>query len=197
MEWSEQLRQAREGNETALDALFEAHRPGLRDLADRSLPARLKARVDASDIVQQTCLSVFRQLQRFQGTDRAQFAAWVRQIHERNIQNVIRDQLRTAKRGGGDEVHVDGCDLPAERHESPSRVAMEREESKLLEQALERLPDDERAVLRLRYLEGFTLARLCDELGLSRDAVVWRMQKGMKRLRNWLPGGDDRPPEDD
>jgi hypothetical protein len=89
------IRQAKDGDETALASLLSAHRDQLRHMADRALPDRLKARVDASDIVQQTCLSAFRQIALFEGSDPAQFAVWLRQIHGRNIKNVVRDQLQT------------------------------------------------------------------------------------------------------
>jgi RNA polymerase sigma-70 factor (ECF subfamily) len=187
------IQRARDGDEAALGALLKAYRVQLRQLADQALPDRLKARVDASDIVQQTSLSVFRQIAEFQGDDPAQFAAWLRQIHERNIQNAVRDQLQTQKRGDGLEDRFAGQDVEATSQLTPSRQAMQREESRRLAQVLEQLPEDEREVLRLRYLEGRTLVQVCDELGRTKDAVVWLMQKGMKRLRQWLPRTDEHP----
>jgi RNA polymerase sigma-70 factor (ECF subfamily) len=184
---AELIRQAQTGDEAASGELLQDHRAQLRQLADHALPVRLKARVDASDIVQQTCLSVFRQIGEFQGQDAAQFAAWVRQIHERNIQNAVRDQLRTQKRGDGLEERLAGQDIGAAGQATPSCHAMRQEDNLQLAKALERLPVDERDVLRLRYLEGQTLVQVGEELGLTKDAVVWLMQKGMKRLRQWLP----------
>lgn len=140
--------------------------------------------------MQQTCLSVFRQIADFEGSDPAQFAAWLRQMHERNIQNAVRDQLQTRKRGDGREERLAGLDVDAPHQVTPSRHAMLREDSVLLAQSLERLPDDEREVLRLRYLEGRTLVQISGDLELSKDAVVWLMQKGLKRLRQWLPRDD-------
>jgi RNA polymerase sigma-70 factor (ECF subfamily) len=57
------------------------------------------------------------------------------------------------------------------------------EESDRLARALDQLPRDEREALRLRYLEGRTLAQVADEMGLTRDALVWLMKRGMKRLK--------------
>lgn len=187
MDEAELIQRAQQGDEVALGELLSAHRHRLRQQADRALSSRLKARVDASDIVQQTCLSVFRQITEFQGTDPAQFAAWVRTMHDRNIQNALRDQLQTQKRGDGHEESLDGKDINAPQQATPSQQAVLHEDAVQLARALERLPEDERAVLRLRYLEGQTLMQVGDELGLSKDAVVWLMQKGMKRLRQWLP----------
>jgi RNA polymerase sigma-70 factor (ECF subfamily) len=92
------VHRAREGDAEALGELLEKHRPYLRLLAERQLDPRLEARVDASDIVQQTCLSVHRAIREFTGDDPAQFLAWLRQIHERNIRNAFRDHIRLQKR---------------------------------------------------------------------------------------------------
>lgn len=187
MDRADLIRLAQAGDEVALDALLKSHRDQLRQVADHALPVRLKARVDASDIVQQTCLSVFRQISDFRGSDPAQFAAWVKQIHERNIQNAVRDQLLTLKRGDGQEERLSDHDVAGAEQLTPSHHAMQREAATQLAESLERLPEDERAVLRLRYLDGRTLVQIGEDLGLTKDAVVWLMQKGMKRLRQWLP----------
>lgn len=178
------IRQAQDGDEAALASLLSAHREQLRQMADRALPDRLKARVDASDIVQQTCLSALRQIEQFEGNEPAQFAAWLCQIHDRNIKNAVRDQLQTQKRGDGREVPLEG---DAAAGITPSQHAMQRESEQLLAQSLDQLPADEREVLRLRYIEGQTLGQISEHLGVTKDAVVWQMQKGMKRLRKLLP----------
>jgi len=184
------IQQARSGDEAALGLLLDLRRAQLRRMAANGLPDRLKTRMDASDIVQQTCLSVFRQIVTFQGKDPAQFEAWIGQIHERNIQNAIRDQLRTQKRGDGREEALEGKELDAPGQITPSGHAMQREEAQRLATLLNRLPVEEREVLRMRYLLGRTLAEIASECQLSREAVVWRIRQGMKRLRQWLPGED-------
>lgn len=171
----------------ALASLLDAHRNHLRRLADQSLPERLKARVDASDIVQQTCLSVFRQIQHFEGGDSAQFLAWMARIQERNLQNVIRDQLHTQKRGDGREAPLAADEAETASQNTPSQHAMRREEMAQLAHALQHLPAEEQDVLRLRYLDEQTLPQIAAQLELSKEAVVWRLQKGLKRLREFFP----------
>jgi RNA polymerase sigma-70 factor (ECF subfamily) len=182
------IRRAQAGDQDALGQLLAEHRDHLRQLAELGLDPRVKARVDASDVVQQTCLSVFRQIAEFQGSEPAQFEAWLRQVHERNIQNAVRHQLQTQKRSAGREERLDGQDLGACTQATPSQFAMQREDAARLEEALSQLPADQRAVLQLRYLEGRTLNEVAGQLGLTKDAVVWLMQKGMKRVRELLAG---------
>ena len=87
----ELIERARGGDQVALGELLEKYRRYLWGLADRMLDDRAAARIDASDVVQQTCLSVHKQITEFDGHDDAQFAAWLRQIHERNIRNAARE----------------------------------------------------------------------------------------------------------
>jgi RNA polymerase sigma factor (sigma-70 family) len=73
---------------------------------------------------------------------------------------------------------------------TPSRHAMRREAADLLAQSLDQLPWNEQEVLRLRYIDGLTLMQISEHVGLTKDAVVWLMQKGFKRLRELLPDDD-------
>ena len=56
------------------------------------------------------------------------------------------------------------------------------EDAVRLSQALAKLPEDEQQALRLRYLEGRTLAEVCDEMELTKDALVWLMKTWMMRV---------------
>src|SRR5437879_1725724 len=92
------LAKACAGDADAVGALLDYQRAELRKLAEEQLPPVVQKRIDASDLVQQTCLSVFQNIIDFDGIDPAQFNAWVRKIHERNIQNAIRDQMQAQRR---------------------------------------------------------------------------------------------------
>jgi RNA polymerase sigma-70 factor (ECF subfamily) len=188
------IRRAQAGDQEALGQLLAAHREELVRLAAERLDPRLRGRLDASDIVQQTCLSVFQRIAGFQGSEPAQFAAWLRQVHEHNIQNAVRDQVQTQKRSAGSEVPLSGDDLGASRQATASRHAMQREDAARLEAALGQLPADQRDALHLRYFEDCTLGEVAEQLGLTKDAVVWLLQKGMKRVRQLLAEPAHPPP---
>ena len=194
MDAAELIRRARTGDQSALGQLLAAHRDRLLQAAEQGLDPRIKARLDASDLVQQTCLSAIRQFADFRGREPAQFAAWLLQVHEHNLQNAARDQLQAQKRAAILEEHLADRDLDATAQPTPSQHAMQREEVARLSAALAKLPDDQGAALRLRYFEGRRLEEVAAHLGLTKDAVVWLMQKGLKRVRQLL---DEpvRPPE--
>ena len=60
------------------------------------------------------------------------------------------------------------------------------EESARLAQAIARLPDDEQEALRRRYLEGQSLAEVGSAMGLTKDALVWLIKRGMKNVKRHL-----------
>lgn len=177
------IRQARSGDEKALGQLCERHRPYLRLLARRTLDSRIGARVDESDLVQQTLLAVVRGFKDFRGSSSAQLAAWVQVLYERTVVDTIRAHT-AAKRAIGREGRVVGADEPADlRHDSPSARALRSEQAVLLAEAMETLPDDQREAVRLRHLEGWPLGKIAEALGRSEEAVAGLVKRGMARLR--------------
>ena len=185
----ELLARARTGDQAALGELLENYRGHLRHLAENLLNDRAAARIDASDLVQQTCLSVHKQIAHFDGNDAAQFAAWLRQIHERNVRNAVRDQLHAGKRDISREERLADRDVHAAGQATPSQQVARNEESARLAQAIARLPDDEQEALRRRYLEGQSLAEVGSAMGLTKDALVWLIKRGMKNVKRHL--GDE------
>jgi len=180
------LARARAGDRQALGELLENNRDYLRNLADRLLDDRMGRRIDASDLVQQTCLSVHKQIGEFVGKDAAQFLAWMRQIHERNIRNAVRDQLHAEKRAIGREEAVADVDAHAIQQTSPSQHVARREESAQLATAISHLVEDEREALRRRYLEGESVAEIAKAMGLSKDALGRLFKRAMKNVKRHL-----------
>jgi RNA polymerase sigma-70 factor (ECF subfamily) len=174
---------ARDGDTAALGRLLDLHRDYLRGLAVQQLTPKLKGRLDGSDIVQQTCLSVHKQIGEFVGTKPAEFVAWLRQIHERNIRNVARNQLLVQKRAVNREEVLEQDNF-VDPETSPSQIVLRDEDASRLRAAMVYLSDDEREAIHLRYFENWTLPQIGEHLGLSLDAVVWLLKRTMKQLKN-------------
>lgn len=178
------LLRAQRGEADALGELLDIQRPDLRRLADRLLDDRIRGRLDASDLVQQTCLSVHKRMAEFEGTDPAQFVAWIRQVHEHNVRNAIRDHLHAGRRAAGREQPLGEVDAADAAAETPSRRLIRSEDETRLRDALERLPPDEQHALRLRYIEGRTIADIAEDMGITRDALIWLMRRALRRIRS-------------
>ncbi len=186
---TEFLKRACSGDGSALGRLLQQLRPWLLDMARQQLDPRLRARLDESDLVQQTCLSIHRQMVRFEGSDPAQFMAWLKLVHEKNIKNAARDQLQRQKRAAGREQAL--ADLPVAAPEaSPSGQLAHLLEMTELTAHFESLPEQERNALQLRYFEGLKLTELAERLGITKDAAVWLIQCGLKRLRKQMGTSD-------
>src|SRR5262249_42982934 len=97
------LERARGGDRDALDALLERLRPYLRLLLRPRLGRNRLARLDASDLVQETLWRVYNGLKDFHGTDVPQFLAWVSSI-ARNVATSHERHDAADKRDVGREV---------------------------------------------------------------------------------------------
>lgn len=180
---------AKAGDRDALGKLLDYLRPELRRKAQARIDSRIRVRVDASDIAQQSCLSALRDFDRFEGDELAQFVAWLRQIHAQNLRDALRDHGRYEKRAVSKEV-ADGHELqPLDgRIPSPSRQAIREEWKTRLGDLLQTLPESQREVLQLRYLEEMSLADIAQRLGLTKGAAAGLLKRGLANLRQRLTG---------
>lgn len=76
-----------------------------------------------------------------------------------------------------------------ENHEPPDIVSR-REDVVRAKAALDSLPSEQRQVITMRLYEQKTFAVISRELATPLGTVLWRMQAGLKRLRERLQAGD-------
>ena len=159
----ELLDQARGGDSQARDRLFANCRNYLAVVARAEAESWLRAKVDPSDIVQQTLLEAHRGLANFRGQTEAEWLAWLRRILNHNAADFVRHYAATEKRAVGHEVRLNagGADSsagrapePAAADGTPSQLLMSRELELELADAIARLPDDYQQVVVLRNLAG-------------------------------------------
>jgi RNA polymerase sigma-70 factor (ECF subfamily) len=163
-------------------------------LARVQLGTRLRSKLDASDIVQQTILQAHTNRGQFRGTTEAEWLAWLRAILANALAAVAR-RFDTGARDLGREHSLEAeLDLSSSRLEtllaadqtSPSEGAAHGEELLRLARALGGLPDDQRRVIELHHLKGMPVAEVAAELGRTRPAVVGLLFRGLKKLRELL-----------
>ena len=176
------------------DRPLARYRDYLRVLARLHLSARLQVKVDASDIVQHAILNAHANRGQFRGGTEAEWLGWLRAILANTLAGVVRE-FETAARDLDRELSLEAeLELSSTRLEqvlatdqsSPSEGAMRGEELFRLATALGRLPDDQRRVVELHHLKGFTVAEVAAEIGRTRPAVVGLLFRGLKRLRELL-----------
>ena len=177
---------------------LDQFRDYLRLLARLRLDPRLRAKLDPSDVVQQTLLRAHQAAGQFRGQGRPEQAAWLRQILANTLANALRDLAR-AKRDVALERSLEGCLADsssrlegwlAADQSSPSQRAERNEQLLQLSEALVGLPEAMREVLLLRHCQGWSLAEISAHLGRSRPAVASLLRRGLKQLREHLRRGE-------
>jgi RNA polymerase sigma-70 factor (ECF subfamily) len=186
---------ARAGSREALGHALEPWRRYLLGVAEHELEADLRAKGGASDLVQETFLEAQRDFKRFQGSSPEELRAWLRQVLLNNVGAFARRYRNTSKRKIAREIAIAGADSAANPAAglagstlSPSGVAMEHEQALALRAALDRLPDDYRRVIALRYLEERSFDDIGRLMDRSPDAARKLWARAMERLREEWEG---------
>ncbi|APZ95827.1 sigma-70 family RNA polymerase sigma factor [Fuerstiella marisgermanici] len=187
----ELLQRAREGDQAALGELLNAQNRLLQQMAQQEVNGRLQARLSAADIVQQTCLSAIRNFNDFQGDNEPQFAAWLKEVHERNVRDVVRRHVTAKKRAISAQQATDEKTLQADSLHTPSRKAMLDESTAQLLRALDSLPEMQAEAVRLRHLEQLSLTEIAERMDRSDVAVASLLKRGLAALRERLPGDSE------
>lgn len=190
---AELLARAGRGDETARAQLLSEHLAGLRAFVHLRLGASLRRKEDSQDLVQSVCREVLSDLPKYQARSSASFRDWVQHAAE----NKIRDRWRHWKREkrdlsrerGLDSSAADGAHARGLVHwMTPSRQAVDREQLALLERVFADLPADDREVIVLARLRGWSHARLAEYFGRSEVATRSLLSRALARLALALEG---------
>lgn len=166
-------------------------RPYLLILARLEFDGLLQAKLDASDVVQQTLLEAHQSLARFRGRSKAEMAAWLRQILARNLADEVRRfqrKKRTIANEQSLQVALDESSIRLERwlaieEGTPCDLAIANEQLVRLGSALLALPDDQRRAVELHHLQGYSSGDVAARLGKTEVAVAGLLRRGLKKLR--------------
>ena len=138
---------------------------------------------DAADAAQEVFVSLF--LQRAQFAGRSRYSTWVQGIAIRTClqQRRARGRRRRYEQRAAEETRGES---------SPQGQA---ESAIDLQRMLDRLDEEDRALLILKYSEGHSHDELADMFGLSVSACKMRIARARERLQEWFPdqffGGEE------
>ncbi len=164
-------------DEAALAELYDriggvAYRLAYRILRDESL---------AEDAVQEAFLGLWRTAAATFVAERAKASTWLLTlVHRRAVDLVRREERRRTEPLESAAEPVD------ESAESDAWAGLERER---IQNALSRLPDQQREAIELAYYGGFTQSELAERLGQPLGTIKSRMFSGLARLREILDEG--------
>lgn len=170
------IARAKAGDEDALNRLFARHAPPLQRWARGRLPPWARDLADTDDLVQETLLRTFKQIEEFEPRGVGALQAYLRQA----VFNRIRDELR---RHGRRPAMTDLEGLEVDSGLSPLERAIGREAVEQYEKALAKLTDGEREAIIARIEMGYTYPELAEALGKpTADAARKAAQRALVRL---------------
>jgi len=186
------LMQISAGQRDAFDDLFNRHRRGLRQAVELRLDRRLRARVDASDIVQEAQLHAYRRLDAYLQRRPMPSRLWLRKTAQGRIADHRRAHLQAARRS----IHREQP-LPNEssmmitrsfvcRGSSPSRRVLKKEYERLVSEAVSELDETDREILLMRNVEGLSQREIAQVLDMNHDAVRKRYGRALVKLQRLL-----------
>ena len=157
-----------EGDVAAFELLMRRH----NQRVFRVCRAVLKSDVEAEDAAQQAWVDAYTHLASFEG--RASLATWLCRI-------ALHGSLARARKLGRElrlveEEHtMDGPD--------PEEGAQASEVRRMLEAAIDSLPETLRVAFVLREVDGLSTAETAETLGIAEDAVKTRLLRARRSLR--------------
>jgi RNA polymerase sigma-70 factor (ECF subfamily) len=193
----------RGGDAGALAALFDKNRDRLRRMVELRLDARVRGRLDPSDVLQEAFLDVARDLDAYLADPKLPPLLWLRLHVGRRLTTLHRKHLGTRMRDAGLEISLYQDALPEAssaalasmllgRHTSPTQAAQRAERLLRVQEALNSLDPIDREVLALRHFEQLGRSETAQVLGISQEAGAKRYFRALKRLKDvlaTLPGG--------
>jgi RNA polymerase sigma-70 factor (ECF subfamily) len=197
------INRLRAGDRQALAELFESYRDRLWRMVELRMDARLRTRLDASDVLQEAYLELAGDLEAYRADPKLQPLLWMRLHVGRRLTLLHRRHLGTAMRDAGLEVSLYREALPQAssaalaalllgRHTSPTQAAQRAERLLRIQAALNTLDPIDREVLALKHFEELSRAETAEVLGISPEAAAKRYFRALKRLKEVLasmPGG--------
>lgn len=176
------VRQAQAGDVESFEALVNLYERRVYQVAYRIV----ENAHDAEDVLQETFLKAFQNLQRFRGE--SSFYTWIVQIAvNAALQRVNRRRKRlTVSLDRGPEEDSDFRPQEIVVWEDPERLYSQKETQTILEKAISSLPVIYRTVFILKDVEDLPVDAIASAVGISVPAAKSRLIRARLELREAL-----------
>nr|WP_260504299.1 RNA polymerase sigma factor SigW [Paenibacillus illinoisensis] len=170
------------GDQRAFAEIVELYKDKLFHLAYRML----NNRHEAEDVVQETFLRVFRNMEKYDPNQK--FSTWIYRI----ATNLCIDRLRRKKPSYSldaelnDQEGSDGYSMLPSDDRTPESEALLSETQTLIREAIDSLPAKYKSVMILRYLQDLSLQEISDVTGMPVTTIKTRVHRGRDFLRKKL-----------
>lgn len=186
------IQRTRQGEPAVLGQLLERHRPFLEHVVAARLDRRLRARLDPSDIVQETQLEAARRFERYVEQPGMPFRLWLRQLAYDRLLMARRRHLGASRRAAGRELALPEsssarlAEQLLEPGPSPSQQFDQQELAQRVRRAISRMPETDREMLVMRNFEGLSNREVACLLHIDPASASKRYGRALLRLRSAL-----------
>jgi RNA polymerase sigma-70 factor (ECF subfamily) len=183
---------AEQGNARALEDLLARHRPGLVEFVDFHFDRPLQARIDPSDVVQETQMEVVRRMDDYLKRRPMPFHLWIRKTAYERLIGLRRKHLHRTRRSVHREKALpDRSSLllagPLVDHgPSPSEQLVARELAGRIGVAVAELEEIDREILLMRHAENLPYEEIACLLDVTPAAARKRYGRALIRLQKLL-----------
>ena len=167
------------GHEEAFETLFERHRRQVARIAGRFFAQREQI----EEIIQDTFTKVYLALKTYHGTHDASFKAWLAQITVNACYDHLRRTRRRPEHALGDFTENESQDFSTQLRAARSDIEGALVSRDLALKLLARISAEDRLVLTLLDVEGFSVAEIAEMTSWSISKVKVRAHRARAHLR--------------
>jgi RNA polymerase sigma-70 factor, ECF subfamily len=168
------------GDRALFEILMRRHNQRLY----RAARAVLKDEDEVEDVLQQAYVNAFTHLHQFER--RSQFSTWLTRITLNEAFGRRRKMRQSEALNAGyadDEGPGDAMETISSPQPDPERQAYAQELHRVLEAAVDTLPETYRTVFMLRDIEGLSTSETGEGLGIGDEAVKTRLHRARAMIR--------------
>lgn len=139
---------------------------------------------DVEDVMQQAYINAFTHLHQFE--ERSQFSTWLTRITLNEAfgrRRKVQSETMARVPSDGDEDAGEFMETVRSPQPDPERQAYAQELHRVLEEAVDTLPETYRTVFMLRDVEGLSTTETGEGLGLGEEAVKTRLHRARAMIR--------------
>ena len=164
------VKRVQAGDPALFEILMRRHNQRLY----RAARAVIKDEQEVEDVMQQAYINAFTHLHQFE--ERSQFSTWLTRI-------ALNEAFGRRRKMQPSEDPGEFMDTIRSPQPDPERQAYAQELHRVLEEAVDALPDTYRAVFMLRDVEGLSTSETGEGLGLGEEAVKTRLHRARAMIR--------------
>ena len=180
------------GGDASFEELFERHRRAVRELVRLRMDAKLRSRIDLSDVIQETEIDAFRRFEDFMKRRPMPFHLWLRKTARERLLMLYRRHVGASIRSVERELPLPNASSVSLAKQlaadvaSPSQQINDRELAAKVRRAVAALPEMDREILLMRTYEDLPYAEIACILEIEAATARKRNGRALIRLHQLL-----------